>query len=144
MGFSANLHKVHFFYGDFEHGRALANDFDLKLVNDSTALGGLEYASLTCLAARQAFGALEFTNTPADPLVFMKEISSDGNVNTVDVIYPFHPIALYANVDILKWLLDPLFFNQEAGLSALISTHVEYADGDRRKLAEEIQRSRHR
>lgn len=45
----------------------------------------------------------------------MKEISSDGNVNTVDVIFPFHPIAIYLEPIILKYLLDPLFINQEAG-----------------------------
>jgi hypothetical protein len=83
--------------------------------SDSQAAGGQNYASLTSLAARQAFGSLEFVNTPTEPLVFMKEISSDGNVNTVDVIFPFHPLAIYSNPDILKWLLDPLFINQEAG-----------------------------
>ena len=46
--------------------------------------GGQGYLSLTSLAARQAFGAIEYTNTPTEPWLFMKEISSDGNVNTVD------------------------------------------------------------
>jgi hypothetical protein len=48
------------------------------------AAGGQDYLSLTSLAARQAFGAIEYTNTPTEPWLFMKEISSDGNVNTVD------------------------------------------------------------
>lgn len=93
----------------------MASDFDSQVSSDSQAAGGADYASLTSLAVRQAFGAIEYTNTPAEPLLFMKEISSDGNVNTVDVIFPFHPIAIYANDLILKWLLDPLFINQEAG-----------------------------
>ena len=46
--------------------------------------GGQDYLSLTSLAVRQAFGSIEYTNTPTEPLLFMKEISSDGNVNTVD------------------------------------------------------------
>jgi hypothetical protein len=125
---SLTLYKVHFFYSDFKHGSTLADDFDDKLATDSSAVGGSEYSSLTSLAVRQAFGALEYTNTPAEPLVFMKEISSDGNVNTVDVIYPFHPIAVYANSDILKWLLDPLFINQEAGMLALHNIRVNHAD----------------
>lgn len=45
----------------------------------------------------------------------MKEISSDGNVNTVDVIFPLHPVLLYTNPENLKLLLDPLFENQESG-----------------------------
>lgn len=93
----------------------MANNFDSQVSSDSDAAGGANYTTLTSLAARQAFGALEYVNTPANPLVFMKEISSDGNVNTVDVIFPFHPIAMYTNVTLLKWLLDPLFINQEAG-----------------------------
>lgn len=47
--------------------------------------------------------------------LFLKEISSDGNVQTVDVIFPFHPILLYTNPTLLKLLLDPLFENQESG-----------------------------
>lgn len=36
-------------------------------------------------------------------------------MQTVDVIFPFHPIAIYANATILRYMLDPLFINQEAG-----------------------------
>ena len=64
---------------------------------------------------RQAFGALEYTNSPETPWVFLKEISSDGNIQTVDVTFPFHPIAIYTNATILRYILDPLFINQEAG-----------------------------
>lgn len=35
-----------------------------------------------------------------DIYVFMKEISSDGNVNTVDVIFPSWPFFLY-----IKWVI---------------------------------------
>jgi hypothetical protein len=31
------------------------------------------------------------------------------------VIFPFHPIAIYTNASLLRYLLDPLFINQEAG-----------------------------
>lgn len=107
--------KVAHFYNDYSDAKSLASEFDFKVSKDSEAAGGSDYASLTTLAARQAFGAIEFTNTPTDVLVFMKEISSNGNINTVDVIFPFHPIALYTNPNILKWLLDPLYINQESG-----------------------------
>jgi hypothetical protein len=45
----------------------------------------------------------------------MKEISSDGNIQTVDVIFPMHPILLYTEPSLVKLLLDPLFENQESG-----------------------------
>jgi hypothetical protein len=35
--------------------------------------------------------------------------------NTVDVIYPMHPMLLFFNPRLLKLMLDPLFENQEAG-----------------------------
>jgi hypothetical protein len=45
----------------------------------------------------------------------LKEISSNGNTQTVDVIFPAHPILLYTNPTLLKLLLKPLFENQESG-----------------------------
>jgi hypothetical protein len=36
-------------------------------------------------------------------------------VQTVDVIFPALPIYLYLNPALVKYLLDPLFENQEAG-----------------------------
>jgi len=31
------------------------------------------------------------------------------------VIFPFHPIAIYTNPALLRYVLDPLFINQESG-----------------------------
>lgn len=45
----------------------------------------------------------------------MKEISSNGNMNTVDVIFPAHPVFLYTNPELLKLLLKPLYEIQEGG-----------------------------
>ncbi|KAK0247018.1 hypothetical protein LTS09_017845 [Friedmanniomyces endolithicus] len=106
---------VGYFYNDYKDGAIIADAFDQKVANDSKAAGGDDYTSLTSLAARQAFGSLVFTNTPDAPYVFLKEISSDGNIQTVDVIFPFHPIAIYLNPTLLRYMLDPLFINQEAG-----------------------------
>ena len=36
-------------------------------------------------------------------------------MQTVDVIFPFHPVLMYTNPNLLKLLLDPLFENQESG-----------------------------
>ena len=107
--------QIEHFYNDYEDGSSVATAFDSQIATDSLAAGGQNYLSLTSLAARQAFGSLEFTNTPETPWLFLKEISSDGNIQTVDVIFPFHPIAVYTNANLLKYMLDPLFINQEAG-----------------------------
>ncbi|KAK6366508.1 hypothetical protein LTS17_010594 [Exophiala oligosperma] len=79
------------------------------------------YYSLVALAARQIMGAYVLTIPPSldsssnldEPLMFQKEISSDGNVNTVDVMFPAMPFFLYANPDLLRYNLNPLFYNQE-------------------------------
>lgn len=47
--------------------------------------------------------------------LFLKEISSNGNTQTIDVIYPASPIFLYLNPELVKLLLEPHFENQEAG-----------------------------
>ena len=113
--FDSETAAVEYFYNDYMTASTMATDLDNKISSDSNNAGGSNYTSLTALATRQAFGALEFVNTPETPYVFLKEISSDGNVQTVDVIFPFHPIAIYLNPTLLRYMLDPLFINQEAG-----------------------------
>jgi hypothetical protein len=93
----------------------MSTTFDNKITTDSVAAAGSNYNTITSLAARQAFGATQLCGTPTKPYLFLKEISSDGNVQTVDVIFPFHPVLVYTNPTLLKLLLDPLFENQEAG-----------------------------
>jgi hypothetical protein len=48
--------------------------------------------------------------------LFLKEISSNGNTQTIDVIYPASPIFFYLNPELIKLILEPHFETQEAGL----------------------------
>ena len=84
------------------------------------------YYSIVALSARQVMGAFVLTlpapNTcgnstvnQSEPLMWQKEISSDGNVNTVDVLFPALPFFLYANPELLRFTLEPLYQNQESG-----------------------------
>jgi len=41
------------------------------------------------------------------PWAFLKEISSDGNVSTVDVLFPASPAWIYADPGYLALLLEP-------------------------------------
>lgn len=114
--FSTGVDALTFFYNDYYvNAVGLANAFDEQVASDSKTAGGVDYVTLTSLAARQAFGATQLVGTSEMPFLFLKEVSSDGNTQTVDVIFPFHPILLYTNPTLLKLLLDPLFINQEAG-----------------------------
>lgn len=84
------------------------------------------YYSIVALSARQVMGAYVLAMPPSggsskpgtnttEPLMFQKEIASDGNVNTVDVMYPAMPFFLYTNPNLLRYNLEPLYQNQEGG-----------------------------
>jgi len=111
----ANLSQVGFFYNDFSNMASFSEATDSQFAGDSIAAGGQDYLTITSLSARQAFAAVQLCGTDAKPYIFLKEISSDGNIQTVDVLYPAMPIFLYSNPILVKYLLDPLFENQEAG-----------------------------
>ncbi|KAK6074358.1 glutaminase A [Seiridium cupressi] len=113
--FSNGLDAMSFFYNDYGDAVGLATDLDNKVASDSLAAAGQNYLTITSLSVRQAFAALQFTGTDAAPLIFLKEISSNSDIQTVDVIYPAIPLLLYANPKLLAYLLDPLFINQENG-----------------------------
>jgi hypothetical protein len=70
---------------------------------------------ITELSVRQTFGATQLVNDGDSQYLFLKEISSNGNTQTVDVIFPMHPILLYTNPQLLKFMLEPLFEQQENG-----------------------------
>lgn len=110
-----NNSQLSFFYNDYGNAVTTANTFDSKISSDSKAAGGQDYLTITSLSVRQAFAATQLTGTENKTYLFLKEISSDGDIQTVDIIFPFHPVLLYTNPTLLKLLLDPLFENQESG-----------------------------
>ncbi|OTA98748.1 hypothetical protein M426DRAFT_69183 [Hypoxylon sp. CI-4A] len=112
---SSEVDAMTFFYNDYDDASDLATDLDNQVATDSLAAAGQNYLTLTSLSVRQTFGALQFTGTDSDPLVFLKEISSNSDIQTVDVIFPAIPLILYTNPAILNYLLKPLFLNQENG-----------------------------
>ena len=106
-----DLDMVNFFYNDWVNK---VGAWDYKIAVDSLAYGQ-DYLTITSLSVRQAFAAVQLTGTTSKPYLFLKEISSDGNIQTVDVLFPAMPIFLHTSPILVKYLLDPLFENQEAG-----------------------------
>lgn len=104
------------FYDDYTTAVSDSTTLDSKIAADTAAASGASYTTLTTLAVRQAFGALAPAVGTKQTYLFMKEISSDGDTNTADVIFPAAPIFLYLNETLIKLLLDPLYVNQESGL----------------------------
>lgn len=92
------------------------NQFDNTLYHQTLAAGGEEYAKMCELAYRQAFAACKLAAGPeGNPLLFTKECFSNGDISTVDVIFPSCPITLVYNPVLLKALLDPIFYYCESG-----------------------------
>jgi hypothetical protein len=104
-----------FHYNDFKNAFRLANNYSIQLEEDALKSGSEDYKDILALSARQVLGATSFAGTPEDPVIFFKEISSDGNMNTVDVIYPAFPFFLYTNPRWLAYLLEPLIEHQLSG-----------------------------
>ncbi|KAL1872452.1 hypothetical protein VTK73DRAFT_1489 [Phialemonium thermophilum] len=103
------------FYSEYSDALKASDALDDKIQRDSVAAAGQDYATITTLAVRQAFGALQFAGSSSKPYIFLKEISSNSDIQTVDVIFPAYPILLYLNPDLLRYLLEPLYENQESG-----------------------------
>ena len=83
---------------------------DESLMADLTKVGGADYAYMCSLAYRQSLGACGLAaDSNGQPLFFTKENSSNGNMATVDVIFPMNPILLFLSPTLAKASLSPVF-----------------------------------
>jgi hypothetical protein len=105
-----------FFHGDLTAAQGRADALDAKITSEAIAAGGVDYAGLCALALRQAYGGTELVVGPdGSPWAFLKEISSDGNVSTVDVLFPASSAWIYADPGYLELLLTPVLTYAETG-----------------------------
>lgn len=113
--FYSNEDMISFHYNDYKHAFALAANYSAQVAKDAYASGSDNYKEIVELSARQVMGATSFSGTPDNPLLFLKEISSNGNCQTVDVIFPSFPFFLYTNPRWLAYLLEPLLEHMGSG-----------------------------
>ncbi|MDQ2848786.1 MAG: DUF5127 domain-containing protein [Actinomycetota bacterium] len=106
---------VAFFHRDFAAAAERADKLDTMIASDARAAGGDQYAGILALSLRQAFGGTELVSHNGKPWAFLKEISSDGNVSTIDVTYPCMPAFLYADPAYLALILEPMLDYAENG-----------------------------
>lgn len=102
------------FYYDYADAVKSTDSLDQSVAADADAAGGQDYVTIVTLGVRQALGSVQIAGSESAHYMFLKEISSNGNFQTVDVIFPFHPILLYLNAAWMKLVLDPVFINMEA------------------------------
>jgi hypothetical protein len=113
--FPSNAEVLTFHYFDFQHASTLASLYSDRLADDAYKSGSDDYRDIVAVSARQVLGAVEFSGTPDDPILFLKEISSNGDFQTIDVIFPAFPFFLYTQPKWLAYLLEPLIEHMLSG-----------------------------
>jgi hypothetical protein len=111
---------LEWFFGDYPAALLESKIVDTEMTSQATVVGGHKYADIVTLSARQAWGGIDLTipndsRDTNDVLAFVKELSSNGNLNTVDVIMPAFPIYYVMEPEYIRLLLEPMMRYLAAG-----------------------------
>ncbi len=88
---------------------ARGTQYDAELTADLTRAGGPGYAELAVLAYQQTLGAhMLVADVDGEPMLFAKENFSNGDIGTVDVMYPSSPFFLLLNPALLEAQVRPV------------------------------------
>ncbi|KUI69338.1 hypothetical protein VM1G_05065 [Cytospora mali] len=107
------------FLSDYESAYAESVTFDARVVAAGEAFS-TNYTDLLEQSARQVYGAMDLviptsTLDTSNVLAFLKEISSDGDIDTVDVIFPTFPALYVISPEWIKLLLEPYLIYLNTG-----------------------------
>ncbi|KAI9039979.1 putative glutaminase [Aspergillus affinis] len=111
---------VSYFLDDYDDALQESSVLDSEMASKAKAVASQNYADIVTLSARQAYGGIDLTIPndtldTEDVLGFIKELSSNGNLNTVDVIMPAFPVYYIMNPDYIRLLLEPMMRYLAAG-----------------------------
>ena len=90
--------------------------FNRSLLDDAEKAGGKKYAELCALTYRQAIAAHKLVKDENGTLLFFsKENNSNGSIGTVDITYPSSPLFLIYNPELVKGMMNHIFYYSESG-----------------------------
>ncbi|ROW08289.1 hypothetical protein VMCG_03191 [Cytospora schulzeri] len=107
------------FLADYESAYAESLTFDDRVVTAGEAFS-TNYTDLLEQSVRQVYGAMDLV-IPTDTLdtsnviALLKEISSNGDIDTVDVIFPTFPALYVISPEWIKLLLEPYLIYMNTG-----------------------------
>ena len=94
---------------DYEKLIRQCEEFDRQFMADLTRAGGAPYARIAALAYRQCLAACGLAaDANKQPLLFTKENTSNGDIATVDVIFPMDPMFLFLSPALAKASVVPI------------------------------------
>ncbi|KAF9884633.1 hypothetical protein FE257_001386 [Aspergillus nanangensis] len=108
------ISAVSHFLDDYDEAASESVTMDLLVQQGGESSYGVNYSDILALSLRQIYGGIELvvpreTMNVSDAQAFIKEISSNGNINTVDVIYATFPALYTLSPNYIKLLLRPVF-----------------------------------
>ena len=101
---------------DYKSVMQKCEEWNKSLYNDLVNAGGKTYAYLCIIAYRQSIAAHKLLQSPQGEILFLsKENFSNGSINTVDITYPSAPLFLAYNPELMKGMLNGIFYFSESG-----------------------------
>ena len=89
--------------------RGRAEALDARIEQAATTAGGSGYAAACALALRQCYGGTELAiGSDGSPWLLGKEISSDGDTNTVDIFDQAFLAWLYLDPELIPLIMAPI------------------------------------